>query len=261
MSLRFKAIQERAQLIFQKAKELYGVDISSTRIDFDLRGRVGGWASAKRNPFTGEVSDLRIRLNRDMILGNDFDHMINDTLPHELAHIVCYERPELGRNHDNGWRRVCIALGGNGQRTHSMEVTYAQGGTFDYITTTGAKITVGGKMHKKIQMGWQYRIKARAGGGMLTSACQWSQRGVGMQVVAAPKVLAPPAPLPAVSVTRAADVKDSIQLTWAEKVRRLIRQHKTKGVELTQVIQLAIVELGMTKERARSCVKAHWDKV
>jgi hypothetical protein len=50
------------------------------------------------------------------------------------------------------------------------------------------------------------------------------------------------------------------ELTWAEKVRRLIRAHKPQGISQETVICLAIMELGMTRERARSCVKAHWDK-
>jgi hypothetical protein len=51
------------------------------------------------------------------------------------------------------------------------------------------------------------------------------------------------------------------ELTWAEKVRRLIRAHKDLGHDINKVIELAILDLGMTRERARSCVKAHWNKV
>ena len=48
-------------------------------------------------------------------------------------------------------------------------------------------------------------------------------------------------------------------LSWAEKVRRLIGQFKTQGPEY--VMRRAVDDLGMTRERARSCVKAHWDRI
>ena len=49
------------------------------------------------------------------------------------------------------------------------------------------------------------------------------------------------------------------EMTWAEKVRQLIRARKAEGQQ--KVIELAVTDLGMTRERARSCVKAHWEKV
>jgi predicted SprT family Zn-dependent metalloprotease len=39
--------------------------------------------------------------------------MLEDTVPHEIAHFVCQVKG-LGKNHDEGWRKVCRELGGNG---------------------------------------------------------------------------------------------------------------------------------------------------
>lgn len=65
-----------------------------------------------------------VRLNRLAIVQNPLD-MLEDTIPHEVAHLVCHLRPYLGRGHDNGWRTVCLALGGSGKATFVSGETYS----------------------------------------------------------------------------------------------------------------------------------------
>jgi hypothetical protein len=69
------------------------------------------------------------------------------------------------------------------------------------------------------------------------------------------------APKTDIRAARTVNIRQGGETTWAEKVRNLIRANKPKGVGQPDVIQMAINNLGMTKERARSCVRAHWDKV
>lgn len=39
-----------------------------------------------------------------------------DVVAHELAHVVCFRNPEMGDNHDAGWKAVCRDMGGDGER-------------------------------------------------------------------------------------------------------------------------------------------------
>jgi SprT protein len=117
--------------VFARAMELYGTDLSKVAISFDLRGRVGGWASAKGTP-----RRYAMRFNHDMLLREEKE-MIDEVVPHEIAHIVCFMKPQLGRNHDYGWAHVCRQLGGTGNRTHDMPVVYGNGVTYEYTTTRG----------------------------------------------------------------------------------------------------------------------------
>jgi predicted SprT family Zn-dependent metalloprotease len=44
-----------------------------------------------------------------------YDEEINlQTVPHEIAHFVCKVK-KIGKNHDKGWKEVCVKLGGDGK--------------------------------------------------------------------------------------------------------------------------------------------------
>jgi SprT protein len=178
---RFAAIRNKTREVLARAKELYGVDINPT-ISFNLRGRVAGWAGCKLCRLTA-TRNYTLRYNRGLIDGNHFDDMMNETVPHEVAHLVCYARPELGRKHDGGWRRVCLALGGNGNTRHDYDVTYAHGG-YTYRATCGTEVTVSKIIHGRIQAG-QSRTLRRTGG-RLDKWCAWAPAGRPLSVPVQP---------------------------------------------------------------------------
>lgn len=261
---RFDAMRNKVQEVAELAKKLYGVDLSKAPVSFNLKGRVAGWAGCKICEGRKQVS---FRFNCELIEGNNFNDMMNLTIPHELAHGVCYLRPELGRKHDTGWKRVCVSLGGDGKRTHNYDVVVK--GRWDYLTDRGNKVSVTKKYHAYVQAGGTLTFKR--GLGVITKASPCAPSGE-LKVVAKPDNITvvrtqTPAPKPAAKpkmATKAGktvEVSKTGEMTWAEKVRQLIRAHKPQGISQLTVISLAITDLGMTKERARSCVKAHWEKV
>jgi predicted SprT family Zn-dependent metalloprotease len=266
---RFKAMTERTQEVLRKAETLYGVKINPT-IAFNLRGRVAGFASCKFCMLTGKANQFTLRFNREIIQGDHFDDMMNFTVPHECAHLVAMAKPELGaRGHNEEWKRICLALGGNGKRTHNYDVVVK--GRWDYVTDRGNKVSVTKKYHAYVQAGGSLSFKR--GLGQITKTSPHAPSG---QLKVTPKadgtvvvriqpkpVTVPVAKAPRVQnvATRTVEVGKTGDLTWAEKVRRLIRAQKALGVSQDTVIVLAIQDLGMTRERARSCVKAHWEKV
>ncbi|MDP6035916.1 MAG: SprT-like domain-containing protein [Verrucomicrobiota bacterium] len=99
-----------------KAREFYGVEIDPD-ISFDLRGMAAGQANYREN---------KIRLNRELLekYENDF---IEQTVPHEYAHLVAYQK--FGgriRPHGKEWRSVMQALGAEPRRTHNYQVSPAR---------------------------------------------------------------------------------------------------------------------------------------
>ena len=278
---RFAAITERTRQVLAQAEKLYGVKIEPT-IAFNLRGRVAGWAGCKFCWMTRQATQFSLRFNSEIIQGDHFNDMMDNTVPHEVAHLVCYARPDLGRKHDAGWQRVCMALGGNGKRTHNYDVVVR--GRWDYLTDRGNKVSVTKKYHNYVQMGGVLNFKKGLGMISRTSPCAPSGQlkvtptpdntmvtitkpktdittAPKTDIRQAPKTDITRAPKTNVRVSKTVEVSKTGELTWAEKVRRLIRAQKALGVGIDTVISLAIVDLGMTKERAKSCVKAHWDKV
>ena len=160
-------IKDRCVGIYATALTLYGLDLSAVRISFDLRGRCAGKAGGRG--YRMPASSYYMKFNRDMLTREAFDHVLNDTVPHEIAHIVCFMKPELGKNHDGGWARVCRALGGTGDRTHKEEVVYGNGLTYEYTTTNGNKVRLSERKHRSVQMGCTLRY--RRGLGMVNKDC------------------------------------------------------------------------------------------
>lgn len=174
----------RCKEVVEKAKALYGMDLSQVRVSFDLRGRAAGKAGGRGYRMGG--SAYYVKFNRDMLTREAGDHVLNDTVPHEYAHVVCFMDPSKGKNHDYGWARVCRELGGTGARTHNEDVVYGKGVTYEYTTDRGHKVRLSERHHRKVQAGTPLRY--RKGMGTVTIACAYSIVGVRGRTLEAPIV-------------------------------------------------------------------------
>jgi predicted SprT family Zn-dependent metalloprotease len=203
-------VRSKCKEIIEKAKTLYGVDISQTSIQFNLKGRVAGWAEYKGSIF-GEKK-LTVRFNYDMLMRNDPEvlrNMLEDTVPHELAHLVCFLKPSLGKNHDAGWQRVCIALGGTGGRTHDNEVVYGKGTTYEYTTDRGHKVRLNERRHQYIRSGGT--LIYRKGMGSVTMSCAYSIVGANGRTLSQPIVKQPAAQPDAAEMARRQAMVDELR--------------------------------------------------
>lgn len=156
LSQRKQEVINKITLLSQRAEQLFGIVMPAIDIRFDLRGRSAGIAGHAGHAYY-------LRFNLDLMQNTGWDHLINNTVPHELAHIVCYVNPGLGRNHNPGWRRVCRMLGGTGERCHSEPITYARGLTYYYTTSTGCVIPLSVRRHRAVQQGVVYRFRNNKG--------------------------------------------------------------------------------------------------
>lgn len=129
------------------AEKLFDVDLSNLEINFDLKGISAGQAY-RQNSYHGW--DYGVRYHPKAC--RDFpEHAIDMTIPHEIAHIVCYMKPLLGNKHDNGWKQVCKQLGGNGKRCHSLDSISSKKRVRYVYNISGRDIRLGPKIHKNIQ--------------------------------------------------------------------------------------------------------------
>ena len=268
--------------VFAKATELYGVDMSKCAVRFDLKGRAGGMAGARGNP-----RSYFVRFNADMML-RETNEMVNVVVPHEIAHIVCFMKPELGRNHDYGWARVCRALGGSGDRTHEMDVVYGKGTTYEYMSSTGHAIRVNDRHHQHIQSG--RTLTYRKGHGTLSKSCAYSIVGAQGRSFAQPIVkqgaptkevpvatFVPTAPTfiigapevprarpnpfvaPAPRVVQAAPVAAQ-GMSKAARSRALMRAGYQRGDSYEVVIAAMMVVNGYSRQLARATYLANYAK-
>jgi predicted SprT family Zn-dependent metalloprotease len=276
---RLKIVQDKIESVKALVKAKYSQDLSDLVVRYDLKGRTAGWAIGHRT----------IRLNTTAIYGDEvhFKDMVNDTIPHEIAHIVCHRNPSLGRKHDYGWSAVCRALGGTGKRTHDMTtIEFARGRTYIYTSTTGKEYGVSERRHRSIQMGMSCRFR-KASYGMLTKDCAYVVKMNGRVISTHPakqytnnsllgtvKSLfnwAPPAPVqsPVSSFAQSAGtntvqpVQRAVSVgtgSKADQVRAWIRAAKTAGNGQDYVIGQAQRGLNMSRSQAYRYVTENWNR-
>ena len=102
--------------VIDRAGEIWpGVDLTDVHMDFNLRGTCAGMAYWT----TG-----RVRINAGLLTGDTLAEMCEQTVPHELAHIIANRM--LGRKSGHGslWKSVMRQLGLEPNRCHNMEVAH-----------------------------------------------------------------------------------------------------------------------------------------
>lgn len=119
-----KLVQAKVNEILQKAIDLYGKSYPRVKFylacvppaSFDIRGyRMAGQARKDKQ------GHLSLRFHPTMV-EKYLDEVLNDTVAHEVAHLVCFAEPRLGRRHNEGWKQVCLALGGDGTRCGTFDL-------------------------------------------------------------------------------------------------------------------------------------------
>jgi len=156
MSVNQKKIVARCHETIELANSTFEIVLPPIPILFNLSGRMAGYAIM-------DNWQPSLKFNCTLVDGAGFQHIHDNTVPHEIAHIVCMLYPAYGKNHDTGWKNVCLALGGNGKRIHYEEVIYGGGPTYLYTTTTGDKVRVSHKRHKNILAGACYHCDHASG--------------------------------------------------------------------------------------------------
>jgi predicted SprT family Zn-dependent metalloprotease len=262
-------LEQRKQLVVDKCVELirqantlYGITLPHVEIRFDLRGAVAGYGGHKMR---NGVRHYFMRYNIVMMSKQDaWEDMITDTVPHEVAHVVCYFRGN-DRGHGWNWYNTCRALGGSGKRTHDLEVEYV-GGTYYYTSTTNHVVAVSSHLHTKIQRGRSYSY--RNGKGRIHNGCAYTTtkpvEGAPTQpfvppVQRAPQFTITPIPRPTFALNTQ-PVTQNTGASKADQVRARIRIAKQNGEGQEQVIWWACQTLGMARSLAKVYVQGNWDK-
>ena len=163
MSNKIEQFRNAVEANLLLADQKYGTKLAgNVAIRFDI----GGYRTAGQAGFRHGNFFLRFH---PAYIEEHFDAMLNEVIPHEVAHVVGYAARELDvRRHNPNWKRVCIELGGNGERCHSMDVSvkpaakdrraqYDARRPFVYEDQHGRLHRVTAQMHKAMQEGKVFR--------------------------------------------------------------------------------------------------------
>lgn len=247
-------LTEKVSAIIELGEKLLGVKLPNVEVRFDLRGKCAG--QAIRCYEAGEYYySVRFNINFVERGGSAYEHLLHNTASHEIAHIFCMAYPKFGRNHDSGWKRVCVMLGGTGERCHNEEVTFAKGKTFAYTASCGTVVNLSQVRHNKIQKGASFTL--RSTGGKLHNQCEFSVVGNAAPLVRE-TVKAPVAAKPAKHL---AAVKKAGAPSNAALIRSRIAQAKARNEGMEAVIDFGQTVLGMTRALATTYVRNNWAKV
>lgn len=153
MTARTRIIQ-RVKEVCNTAQSLFGIDLSNIQIVIRNCGKAAGKASCLRHG--SRVTDLKLILNSQLVNEHDASKLIEEVIPHEIAHLICFVRPTLGKNHNRGWSQVCIQLGGSGERCHRYDLETARRTRKAVYDINGFLLDVGLTVHRRIQSGASY---------------------------------------------------------------------------------------------------------
>lgn len=139
-------------------------------IDFPKSIRYLGKACWEKK--SGKYS-LKIQLNKNA-LSENLSHMMEDVIPHEIAHLVCYVNYSFkGKKvspHGKEWKTICARLGGNPKSISEEKYKTLEAAKvrkvyrYEYALGDGSKIVIAGPTHKKIQSGVLYSAKSKIDG-------------------------------------------------------------------------------------------------
>lgn len=116
-------ILARVQVYLAKAKELYGVTLNPT-VCFKLKGTTMGKAFTTGNKLQFNLTALEVE--------GGWDHLIDHTVGHEVAHLVQYSHPSFPKDrrsnppHGRYWQKVMWDFGIRPERCHSFKMPSAR---------------------------------------------------------------------------------------------------------------------------------------
>lgn len=255
MQKHIEAIQNKVQEVLIVAEKKFG-KMPEVNVRFDLRGRAAGQAQWRNSYLEGPYA-FQMRFNREHIAmgGQTLEHMINDVVAHEVAHIVCAAKPHLGKNHNPGWKLVCRELGGNGERCYDSNdapEAVAKQSPYIYMTSNGYEVRVTKRTHNKIQRQFaSYRFKGGKGSISKSSNFRFEPNVVELATPYTEQRIEKPAPKRTVKRTAPKATGSK-----ADRIRAQIAQGKTQE----ECIEFGINVLGMKRALAKTYVKNNWNK-
>lgn len=140
-------LQQSTRQLLSTAMQAYGRNFPMPAIHTDLRGMTAGQAF---------VADNRIRLNTQLLTEHG-QAFIDETLPHELAHLVVYQLyGRRARPHGEEWKAVMALFGAKADRCHSYTVQPArQVATYRYYCNC-REHEISAIRHRRVAKGRRY---------------------------------------------------------------------------------------------------------
>ncbi len=135
----------------KRAEDYFSVPFSMPDVNLDQRGKIAGSAHLQKN---------LIKLNRKLFMQN-YDDFLKQVIPHEVAHIVCYQHFGRVKPHGVEWQSIMRSLFHlDAHVTHQFDVTDVGMQDFAYQCECNHLIMLSVVRHNKVKKGkQQYRCQ------------------------------------------------------------------------------------------------------
>jgi predicted SprT family Zn-dependent metalloprotease len=152
--------------IIARSRELLAKSGITLPVDITFDPKLKSVGVAKKNSFR-KMDGIHLSLSicyNSLYMNQNFDAMLNEVVPHEVAHIVQFMKyPFAKQAHGPEWKRICRSLGGNGQRCTQNFDGEAAGikknkmTKYEYTCACKQIFQISPQKHRKIQSGVRYR--------------------------------------------------------------------------------------------------------
>lgn len=133
------------------AEDYFSVSFSIPTVNLHQRGKIAGSAHLQKN---------LIKLNRKLFIQN-FDDFLRQVIPHEVAHIICYQQFGRVKPHGAEWQSLMRSLFQlDAHVTHKFDVSNVGMQDFAYQCECNNLIMLSMVRHNKVMRGTQqYRCQ------------------------------------------------------------------------------------------------------
>jgi SprT protein len=141
------AIEQSCKL----AEDYFSVSFPIPKVNLNQRGKIAGSAHLQKN---------LIKLNKKLFIQN-FDDFLHQVIPHEVAHIICYQQFGRVKPHGVEWQSLMRSLFQlDAHVTHKFDVSNIGMQDFAYQCECNDLILLSVVRHNKVKRGTQqYRCQ------------------------------------------------------------------------------------------------------
>jgi len=128
-----RQIRQKTREWLDIARQIWNRKFSTISVHFDLRGKTSGMYVVQGN-LTGKTQKIRFN---PAIFARHFDDSCATTIPHEVAHHICYElHGRRARPHGKEWRTIMQAFDVPAEATCKLDLSdipHKRFRRFDYV--------------------------------------------------------------------------------------------------------------------------------
>jgi len=154
-----REFEVQLQYWLDKARIAFG-ELPHFDLVYFAKGKTAGFWRAYRESY-GRRHALEFNVEA---IENHFEDMVQNTIPHEIAHMIDFHLHGRSSGHGRRWQAIMLKLGVQPKRCHTMQLSSARRTKqFRYVAQCGTEIWLSTQRHNKVQRGSIFIVRVTKG--------------------------------------------------------------------------------------------------